>query len=42
MLRRLKVRVYGVVQGVGFRNFVKIHADRRGIKGLCDELSDAV
>jgi Acylphosphatases len=40
MLRRLKVRVYGVVQGVGFRNFVKIHADRMGIKGYAMNLSD--
>ena len=40
MLRRMKVRVYGIVQGVGFRNFVKRHADRMGIKGYAMNLPD--
>ncbi|MGC9105667.1 MAG: acylphosphatase [Thermoprotei archaeon] len=40
MLKRMRVRVYGIVQGVGFRNFVKFHADRMGIKGYAMNLND--
>lgn len=40
MLKRMKVRVYGVVQGVGFRNFVKRHADKMGVKGYAMNLPD--
>lgn len=40
MLKRLYVRVYGIVQGVGFRKFVQIHAMRLGIKGYAKNLPD--
>lgn len=40
MLRRLYVRVYGVVQGVGFRRYVQIHAVRLGIRGYAKNLDD--
>jgi acylphosphatase len=34
------VRVYGIVQGVGFRRFVQIHAIRLGVKGYAKNLPD--
>ncbi|MEM3938671.1 MAG: acylphosphatase [Saccharolobus sp.] len=40
MLKRLQARVYGFVQGVGFRKFVQIHALRLGIKGYAKNLPD--
>jgi len=40
MLKRMYVRVYGIVQGVGFRRFVQIHAVRLGIKGYAKNLED--
>ncbi len=40
MLRRLNARVYGKVQKVGFRNFVKVHAVRLGLKGYAKNLPD--
>ena len=40
MLKRLQARVYGLVQGVGFRKFVQIHALRLGIKGYAKNLPD--
>ena len=32
-LKRLLVRVYGIVQGVGFRPFVSRAADKSGVTG---------
>ena len=40
MLKRMYVRVYGLVQGVGFRRYVQIHAIRLGIKGYAKNLED--
>jgi len=40
MLKRMYARVYGLVQGVGFRKFVQIHAIRLGIKGYTKNLPD--
>jgi len=40
MLRRMYVRVYGMVQGVGFRRYVQIHAVRLGVKGYAKNLED--
>ena len=40
MLKRLQARVYGLVQGVGFRKFVQIHALRLGIIGYAKNLPD--
>ncbi|AWR97767.1 acylphosphatase [Acidianus sulfidivorans JP7] len=40
MLKRLEARIYGKVQGVGFRRFVQIHAVRLGITGYAKNLSD--
>jgi acylphosphatase len=40
MLKRMYVRVYGIVQGVGFRRFVQIHAVRLGVKGYAKNLPD--
>ncbi|MFP3064513.1 MAG: acylphosphatase [Sulfolobus sp.] len=40
MLIRMYVRVYGIVQGVGFRRFVQIHAIRLGVKGYAKNLPD--
>ncbi|AOL15692.1 acylphosphatase [Sulfolobus sp. A20] len=40
MLKRVHIRVYGYVQGVGFRRFVQIHAHRLGIKGYARNLDD--
>lgn len=37
-LKRLLVRVYGIVQGVGFRPFVSRAADRSGVTGsVCNK-----
>ncbi|BCU71201.1 acylphosphatase [Stygiolobus caldivivus] len=40
MLKRMYVKVYGMVQGVGFRRFVQIHAVRLGVKGYAKNLPD--
>ncbi|BBG23820.1 acylphosphatase [Sulfuracidifex tepidarius] len=40
MLKRLNARVYGKVQKVGFRNFVKVNAMRLGLKGYAKNLPD--
>ncbi|MCY0850890.1 acylphosphatase [Sulfuracidifex metallicus] len=40
MLKRLQARVYGKVQKVGFRNFVKVNARRLGVKGYAKNLPD--
>ncbi|RLF23895.1 MAG: acylphosphatase [Thermoprotei archaeon] len=37
---RVLVRIYGVVQGVGFRAFAQYHARRLGLKGYVKNLSD--
>lgn len=37
---RVRVRVYGIVQGVGFRYFTKSHADRLGVKGYVENKLD--
>lgn len=39
-LVRLHVVVEGEVQGVGFRRFVQIHANRLGVKGFAKNLPD--
>ena len=38
--RRLEARVYGFVQGVGFRYFVKRNALRLGLSGYAKNLPD--
>lgn len=40
VLKRLEARIYGRVQGVGFRRFVQIHAIRLGITGYAKNLDD--
>ncbi len=37
---RVRVRVYGIVQGVGFRYYTKMHADRLGVKGYVENKPD--
>lgn len=37
---RKKVIVYGCVQGVGFRYFVKMHAQRYNVTGFVENLYD--
>ncbi|AAY80750.1 acylphosphatase [Sulfolobus acidocaldarius] len=39
-LKRMYVIVYGIVQGVGYRRFIQIHAARLGIKGYAKNLPD--
>ena len=39
-MKTVEAMVSGKVQGVGFRYFVKSHADRLGIKGHAMNLSD--
>jgi len=36
----LNIKVYGKVQGVGFRNFTQRIANERSIKGFCQNESD--
>ncbi len=40
MARRVKVRVYGVVQGVGFRYSTRVEAERLGVVGRASNLAD--
>ncbi|BCU68452.1 acylphosphatase [Sulfolobales archaeon HS-7] len=40
MLRRLKAKVYGNVQGVGFRHFVYTRAKVLGLTGYAKNLDD--
>jgi acylphosphatase len=40
MLARLEARVFGFVQGVGFRYFVKRNASRLGLSGFVENLPD--
>jgi len=40
VLKRLQARVYGKVQKVGFRNFVRVNALKLGLKGYAKNLSD--
>ena len=37
---QLKIEIYGSVQGVGFRSFVKRNADKLGIKGYVRNSDD--
>jgi len=37
---RVKIRVYGIVQGVGFRYYAKWNAIKLGIKGYAENLPD--
>lgn len=37
---RVRIRVYGIVQGVGFRYYTKMHADRLGVKGYVENKPD--
>ena len=39
-LRRLEATVFGRVQGVGFREFVRHHASRRGLAGYVRNSDD--
>lgn len=39
-MSRIKIKVYGRVQGVGFRSFISYHARRLGIKGHVRNLPD--
>ncbi len=40
MLKRMYIRIFGIVQGVGFRRYVQINAVRLGIKGYAKNLPD--
>ncbi|AWR94976.1 acylphosphatase [Acidianus brierleyi] len=40
MLKRMYVRIFGIVQGVGFRRYIQINAIRLGIKGYAKNLPD--
>ncbi len=37
---RVRIRVYGIVQGVGFRYYTKMHADRLGVRGYVENKPD--
>ncbi len=37
---RVYMRIYGIVQGVGFRFFVLMHARRLGLKGYVRNMPD--
>jgi acylphosphatase len=39
-MKRIKIKISGIVQGVGFRNFVLWHARKLGLKGYVKNLSD--
>jgi acylphosphatase len=39
-IRSVKVRVYGIVQGVGFRYFTQQEAHRLGLSGHATNLAD--
>jgi len=39
-MEQLKIEIYGSVQGVGFRSFVKRNADELGIKGYVRNSDD--
>jgi len=39
-MEQLKIKIYGSVQGVGFRSFVKRNADELGIKGYVRNSDD--
>ena len=39
-MKRVKLKVHGIVQGVGFRWFAKRRADRLGIVGYVKNLAD--
>lgn len=32
-MKRVNAKIYGIVQGVGFRNFVRTHAKKLGVTG---------
>ncbi len=40
MKRRLRLKIYGLVQGVGFRFFIVRHATNLGLTGWVRNLSD--
>jgi acylphosphatase len=40
MLKRLHARVFGQVQGVGYRRFVYVNAKKLGLKGYAKNLAD--
>lgn len=40
MKKTIKVRVFGLVQGIGYRNFVKNSADNLNIKGYVSNNED--
>jgi acylphosphatase len=39
-MKTLKITISGSVQGISFRNFVKDHADRLGVKGFVRNLDN--
>ncbi len=39
-MKRMEIRIFGDVQGVGFRSFVKRKADSNFLKGFVKNLSD--
>jgi acylphosphatase len=39
-MKRLEIRIFGLVQGVGFRNFVQRKAESFFLKGFVRNLSD--
>lgn len=40
MVKHLKLKIFGSVQGVGFRNFVLNKARQNNIYGFCQNLAD--
>jgi acylphosphatase len=40
MMKRLKIRVYGRVQGVAFRHYARSMARQLGIKGFVKNMAD--
>lgn len=41
-MERLHILIYGRVIGVGFRGFIKYHADRLNLKGYTKNINDSV
>lgn len=40
MIKKVRLRIYGVVQGVGFRNFVRQKASSLGLAGYARNVPD--
>jgi len=39
-MKRVRVKIFGIVQGVGFRNFVRFHAKKMNLNGYVRNLED--